>query len=164
MGGVTREQIDLAKQVNILDYILRYEPNNVKRVGSAHYLIDHDSLRISNGLWKWESQGIGGKNVVDYLIKVRGYSFVDAVQHLSAGNAPTMHITPKARPPTVKKPFALPPRSNDNARTIAYLERRGIDKQCILDGIKNGSLYESGDAWHNAVFVGRDESGKARYS
>ena len=57
-NGVTREQIDLAKQVNILDYVLAHESNNVKRSGNAHYLKDHDSLRISNGLWKWESQGI----------------------------------------------------------------------------------------------------------
>jgi hypothetical protein len=38
---------------------------------------------IGNGLWNWHSHGIGGKNVVDYLIKVRGYSFVDAVRHLA---------------------------------------------------------------------------------
>ena len=99
-NGVTREQIDLAKQVNILDYVLAHESNNVKRSGNAHYLKDHDSLRISNGLWKWESQGIGGKNVVDYLIKVRGYSFVDAVRHLTGDNIPAIHIAPRARPPT----------------------------------------------------------------
>ena len=163
-NGVTREQIDLAKQVNILDYVLAHESNNVKRSGNAHYLKDHDSLRISNGLWKWESQGIGGKNVVDYLIKVRGYSFVDAVRHLTGDNIPAIHIAPRARPPTERKPFTLPPRSNDNTRTIAYLQGRGIDKQCILDCIKNGSLYESGDMWHNAVFTGRDENGKARYA
>ena len=38
MPGVTREQIDRAKQVDILDYILRHEANNVKRIGNAHYL------------------------------------------------------------------------------------------------------------------------------
>ena len=164
MPGVSREQIDRAKQVNILDYLLTYEPNNIKRIGSAHYLKDHDSLRISNGLWKWESQGIGGKNVVDYLMKVREYSFVDAVRRLSGDSIPITHVTAKARPPTEKKPFALPPRSRDNTRTIAYLQSRGIDKRCILDCIKNGSLYESGDMWHNAVFTGRDETGKARYA
>ena len=50
MPGVSREQIERAKRVDILDYVLAYEPDNVKRVGGAHYLKDHDSLEISNGL------------------------------------------------------------------------------------------------------------------
>ena len=121
MPGVTREQIDRAKQVDILDYVLTHEPNNVKRIGNSHYLKDHDSFRISNGLWKWESQGIGGKNVIDYLIKVRGYSFVDAVRHLAGDDIPHIPITPKAKPPPKPKPpFALPPRNKDNKRVIAY--------------------------------------------
>lgn len=83
MGYVTREQIEKAKSVNIEDYILSHEPHNIKRVDRTLYLKDHYSLRISNGLWKWESRGIGGKNVEDYLIIVRGFEFTDAVQHLA---------------------------------------------------------------------------------
>jgi hypothetical protein len=82
-NGVTAAQIARAKEINILDYIIANEPNNVKRVGRAYYLKDHDSLEISNGLWNWHSQGVGGKNVVDYLMKVRGYDFIDAVRHLA---------------------------------------------------------------------------------
>ena len=163
MPGVSREQIDRAKQVNILDYVLTHEPDNVKRSGSSHYLKDHDSLRISNGLWMWESRGFGGKNVVDYLIKVRGYSFVDAVRHLAGDDTLPARIIPKARLPTERKPFSLPPRNDNNDRAIAYLQSRGIDLQPILDCISHGSFYES-TQWHNAVFVGRDDSGKARYT
>ena len=175
MGGVSREQIDRAKQVDILDYVLRYEPNNVKRVGNAHYLKDHDSLEISNGLWNWHSQGIGGKNVVDYLIKVRGYSFVDAVRHLAGDGSgsratPTKKPLPKISPaisPSVssseRKPFSLPSRNINNTRVIAYLQSRGIAKPLILDCIERGSLYES-RIYHNCVFVGRDEYGKARFA
>jgi hypothetical protein len=163
MPQVSREQIDCAKKVNILDYILRYEPDNVRRIGKTHYLKDHDSLRISNGLWKWESQDIGGKNVVDYLIKVRGFSFVDAVRHLAGEDYSTAYITPRAKPPPEKKSFMLPPRNKDNERVIAYLQWRGIDKPLILDCIERGSIYESAQ-YHNCIFVGRDDSGKARYA
>jgi predicted Abi (CAAX) family protease len=76
MSGVSKEQIARAKEVGIEDYILSHEPNNIKKIGNALYLRDHDSLEISNNLWNWHSQGIGGKNVIDYLIKVRGYDFV----------------------------------------------------------------------------------------
>lgn len=168
MGRVTREQIDRAKQVNILDYLLKHEPNNIKRVGKAYYLIDHDSLRISNNLWIWESQGFGGKNVIDYLIKVRGYSFVDAVQLLTGDTVPSYthsisETTKPTKPTDAKPPFKLPPRNSNNDRAIAYLQKRGIAMPVILECLRNSSVYESA-RWHNCVFVGRDETGKARYA
>jgi len=170
MPGVSREQIARAKQVEILDYILKHEPNNVKRIGSAHYLKDHESFEISNGLWNWHSRGIGGKNVVDYLVKVRGYSFVDAVRHLAGDEAPYIPAAPKAKTPKPKPPFALPPRNKDNEKVIAYLQGRGIAKPLIEACIERGSVYQSAK-WHNCVFVGRDDRrvagdgmGKARYA
>jgi hypothetical protein len=165
MAGVTREQITRAKEINIEDYILTHEPNNVKRVGNALYLKDHDSLEASNGLWNWHSQGVGGKNVIDYLMKVRGYGFVDAVRHLVGENHSVNYapVPPKAKPPPERKPFVLPLRNRDNERVIAYLRGRGIDKQIIQDCISRGSLYESAP-WHNCVFVGRDDGGKARFA
>ena len=168
-GGVSLEQITRAKAISIVDYILSHEPNNVKRVGQAFYLKDHTSLEISNGLWNWHSHGIGGKNVVDFLIKVRGYGFVDAVRHLVGDEiVPTQNIVPKARLPTENKqtkhvPFNLPPRNRDNERVIAYLESRGISKPLIIEATLRGSLYETA-TYHNACFVGRDENGKARFA
>ena len=164
-NSVTSEQIARAKEISIEDYILAHEPNNVKRVGSAYYLKDHNSLEISNGLWNWHSQGIGGKNVIDYLIKVRGYNFVDAVRCL-AGEDYSVVATrspPKSKPPPERKAFIMPPRNRDNERVIAYLQSRGIDRDVILDCIKRGALYESA-TWHNCCFVGRDENGKAKFA
>jgi len=171
MTGVSKEQIARAKEVQILDYILSNEPNNVKRVGKAHYLKDHNSLEISNGLWNWHSQGIGGKNVIDYLIKVRGYSFVDAVR-LLAGDDFSSRALPAAKHPTIisstvpepeRKHFSLPARNVNNMRVIAYLQSRGIARQLILNCIERCSSYEN-RTFHNCIFVGRDENGKARYA
>jgi hypothetical protein len=172
MGGVTKEQIARAKEIGIEEYILSHEPDNVKRVGSAHYLKDHGSLEISNGLFNWHSRNIGGKNAIDYLILVRGRSFVDAVRHLAGGDfglpAPTARPpNARARPeppePRERKPLVLPRRNRDNMRVIAYLRGRGIDRPPILDCIARGALYETA-GWHNACFIGRDESGAARYA
>ncbi len=169
MGEVTQEQIERAKSVPLLDYLLAHEGGNFKRVGSAYYRKDsgHNSLRVSNNLWNWYSHGMGG-DIIDYLVKINGYSFVDAVLHLT-GDAHSKPITPKARAPTAVKPierepFKPPPRNADNRRVIEYLQGRGIDKSVIEDCINLGSLYESGDGWHNCVFVGRDERGKARFA
>lgn len=35
------------------------------------------------GKWMWWSRGIGGRSALDYLIKVRGYDFVQAVQTIA---------------------------------------------------------------------------------
>jgi hypothetical protein len=165
MPGVSKEQIARAKEIGIVDYILSHEPDNVKRVGNEYRLRDHDSLTISNGKWCWHSREIGGTNVIDYLIKVRGYDFVDAVRHLTGEDYSVSQprAAPKSKPPPERKPFVLPPRNRDNERVIAYLQSRGIDRDIILDCIKRGSLYESA-TWHNCVFVGRDEHNKARFA
>lgn len=40
---------------------------------------------------------------------------------------------------------------------------RGIDYQLIQECIADGTIYESAD-YHNAVFVGKDKSGTAKYA
>jgi hypothetical protein len=184
MGYVTKEQIERARQVNILDYILSYEPGNVKRVGNGYRLKDHESLAVSSGKWYWHSHGIGGRTALDYLTDVRGYGFVEAVCTLigerpfergekpdaSKTYQPALNtiITPKANSPPEtaqleRLPFELPLRNNDNRRVIAYLQSRGIDRALIMDCINRGIIYES-RPYHNAVFTGRDENGKTRFA
>ena len=46
---------------------------------------------------------------------------------------------------------------------IQYLFGRGIDYQPIQESIADGTLYESAD-YHNAVFIGKDESGTPKYA
>ena len=36
-----------------------------------------------NGKWCWFSRGIGGYSALDYLIKVNGYSFMDAMETIT---------------------------------------------------------------------------------
>ena len=51
---------------------------------------EHDSLIISNGLWHWKSQDIGGKNALKYLIKVEGYDYFDAVERILSKDISTL--------------------------------------------------------------------------
>ncbi len=44
---------------------------------------EHDSLKISNGMWFWFSRGIGGKSALDYLIKVKGHTLPEAVNMIN---------------------------------------------------------------------------------
>ena len=57
----------------------------------------------------------------------------------------------------------MPAPSQDNRRVIAYLTERGISRKVLEACFRAGILYESAD-YHNAVFVGKDETGTARYA
>lgn len=58
-----------AKKMDLLTYLKNFEP--------------HDSLKISNGKWMWLSRGIGGTTALNYLIEVKGYSFIEVVETIT---------------------------------------------------------------------------------
>lgn len=155
--------IEQARQIDLLSYLKRYEPDNLVRVtGRVFSTKEHDSLKISNGKWYWWSRGIGGVSALDYLIKVRGYGFVEAVETLAgAGRAG------KRSPFVVKKEepkvLLLPPKNKEAKQVIRYLCGRGIDETLVRACLKDGTIYESA-GYHNAVFVGKDEGGTPRYA
>lgn len=90
MSRVSEEQIKTAKQMDLFSYLQRYEPDELVRSGTNEYSTKtHDSLKISNGLWIWNKHKMGGRSALDYLVKVRGMGFVEAVEHL-AGLGPAI--------------------------------------------------------------------------
>ena len=167
MPWVTDEQIARAKEVGILEYLERHERDNLKKDGPNRYILrDHDSFVISKGRWCWNSRGFGSKTgrALEYLIKVRGYSFPDAVLILCGDSPIYPNRKPVSQPPPkAVKPFAPPPRNGDNIRAIAYLQSRGIDLDIINLCINAGTLYE-GKKYHNCAFIGHDRDGTARFA
>ena len=167
MPGVTREQIDRAKQWDLLSYLQQYEPGELKKVpGSSkeYRTVTHDSLVISNGKWNWTTRGFGGKTALDYLIKVQGMEFVEAVRALCGENAPVFSQTvQKQREPEQPRAFVLPEENRCATAAVSYLQRRGIDSEIISRCMKAGIFYESRN-YHNCVFVGKDKAGKARFA
>ena len=155
--------IEQARQMDLLTYLQHYEPSNLRRVaGNVYCTREHDSLKISNGKWYWWSRGFGGVSALDYLIKVKEYSFVEAVQTLTGEVSnwiPPPHAPKKEEP----KELLLPKRFKNCDRVIRYLFGRGIDYQLIQDCVADSTIFESAD-YHNAVFVGKDESGTPKYA
>ena len=90
----------------MLDYVLQYESDSVKRIGSGYRSKEHESLAISDKGFFWHSNGVGGKTALDYLMAVRNYDFVSAVCHL-------INETPfeKGDKPYAKKQERSPPKS-----------------------------------------------------
>lgn len=153
MAFIPRDQVAAAREMDLLTYLRKFEPQElVHNGGNVYSTRTHDSLKISNGKWCWWSRNIGGKNALDYLTKVEGVPFLDAVQRI-LGAAPMLPATPEQTAPVSKTEFALPPKHADNRRVFSYLHGRGIAPEIINHCIKNGQLYEDGQR-HNCVFVG----------
>ncbi len=164
MPYIPPEVIEQARQIDLLSYMKAFEPNELVRISGNNYTTrTHDSLKISNGKWMWWSQRIGGYNALDYLIKVKEYSFVEAVETLmgKAAVMPTLTVRPKQK--EQPKVLLLPEKSDTTDRITEYLFGRGIDYSIIEYCIAKGYIFES-LPYHNLVCVGFDESGKAKYA
>ena len=160
MPYIPPEVVEQARQIDLLTYLQSCEPQELVRISGNNYTTrTHDSLKISNGKWCWWSRNIGGTNALDYLTRVEGLSFLDAVQRI-LGELP--RVPTKSEPTALlpKTEFALPPKHADNRRVFAYLRSRGIDAEIINHCIKHGQLYEDA-AHHNCVFVGYEHGNPA---
>ena len=151
------------KRMDLLTYLKNYEPYELVHFsGNTYTTRTHDSLKISNGKWMWWSQRTGGRSALDYLIKVRGYSFLEAVELLAerANIQPPLFVSENV---PMEKQLLLPKKNQDDQKVIAYLSGRGIDKEIIQFCLESGRVYESA-FHHNVVFVGMDEKDNPKYA
>ena len=86
MPGVTKEQIQAAREADLFAWLQSHEPGVLKRDGPNYRHKEHDSLVYVTGkrYWYWNSRG-RSINALDYLIQIRGYGLVDAVHALVGG-------------------------------------------------------------------------------
>lgn len=138
--------------------------------------IEHNSLVVNGNRrrWYWNSRQVGGNNAIDYLVKIRGMNFRDAVLHLVGDREQTAY-TPIRKAVTenvsVSKPvrFVLPEQAHfpDGRRNysniIAYLNKgRGIDMNIINTLIASGQIYQ-GVQYNGLHIVGYNDEGMAFY-
>ena len=100
---------------------------------------------------------------MDYLIKVRGVPFTEAVERLCALNPLYVERLAPAPAPPKPKPFRLPEVSVCPSNVVPYLQGRGIDAEIVGACLNAGILYES-RKYGNCVFVGKDPQGEARFA
>ena len=162
MQLINTEDVQKAREMDLLTYLSIYEPDNLRHVsGNTYSTAEHDSLVINNGKWCWFSQGIGGRTALDYLIKVKHLPFRDAVERIIRNVAEP--ITPAKITSNVQtKEFIMPDVSNDTSRVENYLTGRGIDSEIIEWCIEHKLIYETAK-YGNVLFIGYDMNGKPRY-
>ena len=160
----SKEVLKKAKEMDLLTYLQNYEPDELVHFsGDTYCTKEHDSLKISNGLWCWNSRGIGGKSAIKYLTDVKGYSFIDAVKIIVEKEKiqpPVKAIVPKKKRVYNLK---LPPKSPTDDKVKEYLTGRGIDESIIDYCLEHNLIFES-LPYHNAVFVGFNEQNKPKYA
>ena len=162
MPYIPPETVEKLRDIYLLTYMQNYEPNEIVKISAGNYCTKtHSSLKISDGKWNWFHAGIGGVNALDYLIKVEGYSFTSAAEILMGRVAITFPKPVKYE--EKKKVFILPDACKGMEKCRKYLRSRGISQKVISYCIQTGKLYES-LPHHNAVFVGYDRTGEARYA
>jgi len=124
--------LEQARQIDLLSYLRAYEPSNlvkVKGTTNVYCTAEHDSLKISNGKWYWWSRGFGGYSALDYLMKVKEYGFVEAVETLTGQTMADW----KPPPPAVKK---------DEPRKLA-LDQRLINNMLPDNDTSKAATYVS---------------------
>lgn len=160
-----REKLE-AKKYDVYSYLRIADPNELVRLTNNEYCLrSHDSFKISQKdgvwLWYWYSRNFGGRSAVDYLIKVKNYSFVEAVKEVNRvmkGMSPSFFIEKKD-----KKKFELPPKSNNPDVVISYLTSRGIDRNLIARLIDEGMIYQN-RKYQSVVFVGFGDNGEPKHA
>lgn len=164
MPYIEPEVLQQARQVDLLSYLQTNDPGNLVRISGNNYCTrDHDSLKISNGKWHWFSRGIGGASALDYLIKVKDYTLPQAVEELVGPGSITPF--PRTQPSVKKEPkkLLMPELEKYPYQAKQYLKNRGIHPVIIDYCIEHSLLFETA-GYHNAVFVGYDTNGIARYA
>lgn len=171
MPYIDPEVILEAKKIDLLTYLRNCEPHELVHVsGDTYSTRTHDSIKISNGKWCWWSRGIGGRSALDYLIKVNGLSFLEAVERIVGRTAvqPPVFVSSVKTTPTA---LLLPEPYPDANSVEAYLHSRGIGSGIISYCISTGRIYESHSyikasdkTYINAVFIGFDMDDNIKYA
>lgn len=165
----SHEQIQRARNADMVDFLERYEGFNFKKVGSYIKCKEHNSLVICSDRygWFWNSKDIGGSTAIDYVEKIYGKKFDEAIG-IILNEAPAETFTPQSMYSNQKKTTAnksrdlsLPKSADGNFnRAFAYLNKtRFIQNEIISQIMHEKKIYQ--DDHGNIVFVGYNEKNEA---
>lgn len=178
MAHLEEDIIERAKNTDMIALLESEEGFSFKSTyGEREFkCIEHNSLVVNGNRrrWYWNSRQVGGNNAIDYLVKIRGMNFRDAVLHLVGDREQTAYMPIRkavTENVSVSKPvrFVLPEQAHfpDGRRNysniIAYLNKgRGIDMNIINTLIASGQIYQ-GVQYNGLHIVGYNDEGMAFY-
>lgn len=166
----TDEQKYRANNVDLADFLSRQGEKLIASGREKRLASDH-SITIRGNEWYDHAVEKGGY-AIDFVRRFYNLSFPEAVTMLLGGEQGQSYQPADEKKQEPKKPFTLPIAHTDMRRVYAYLVKsRGIDREVVSSFAKQKLLYESCEKskdgtkeYHNAVFVGYNESGVARHA
>ena len=154
----TEEQKERAATVD-LEYFLRQRGEKLLSSGRDKRLASDHSVTIRGCQW-FDHDSRQGGNAISFVRFFYNRTYPEAVTMLLDEMYPCAPKAAEALP----KPFALPPVNSDMRRVYAYLvKHRNIDRGVVAHFARKKLLYEDAK-YHNAVFVGTDETGVPRHA
>ena len=157
----TKEQREQARQTDLASFLVS-QGEKIKRSGSEYEWLDGtQKVTIRGNLWFHQYEQKGG-DAIDFIRKFYNKNYAESVEFLLGNSCGCLiYSSPVVKE---KKPFELPKANDNMRRMLAYLlVTRGIDKDVLYEFIRHKMIYES-EKYHNAVFVGYDNKGKARHA
>ena len=155
----TEEQKLRAGSVDLEEF-LRCRGERLIASGREKRLASDHSVTVRGNEWYDHAAEKGG-GPVSFVQTYYGLSYPEAMTLLLGGETGQVSPATQEKAPELPKPFELPEANTDMRRVYGYLmKHRHIDRSVILHFARAGTLYEDAK-YHNCVFIGRDETGKA---
>ena len=143
-----------------LEEFLRCHGEKLIASGREKRLTGDHSITVRGNEWYDHAAEKGG-GPVSFVQTYYGLSYPEAMTLLLGGETGQVYPATQEKVTEPPKPFELPEANEDMRRVYAYLmKQRHIDKSVISHFARAGTLYEDAK-YHNCVFIGRDETGKA---
>lgn len=166
----SQEELEMARHTDLIDFLGKHEGFSFKTSGNWFIGLEHDSLVINPDryTWHWYSRDLYGKGAIDWLCKVDGYGFQEAVARLIGSNgirdSPRKPPAKQHYPKNEQVEFTPPKKMEGRCRELyAYLNiTRKLPADIITYCVHNKLLYE--DITKRAVFCGYDKNGKMMFA
>ena len=158
MPYIAPEVITEAKRMDLLTYLREYEPGELVKFSSNTYTTrTHDSLKISNGKWIVVVERYRGANPPSITLSKSVEWILCRRFRPLWGNGSVSFPTCENIKSYEEQPLLLPEKSPTADVVFDYLFGRGIDYEIINHCLEQELIIES-LPYHNAVFIGYDES------
>ena len=158
----TEEQKRQANAVDLAEF-LRFKGEPLTRSGRELRMERNHSVTVRGSEWYDHAAEKGG-GPVSFLKEFYGMDYQEAVLALLDQDVSQLCSQVDTSREKVRKEFSLPPANDNNRRVFAYLlKHRHLDRDVLTAFVRLGLVYED-KGYHNAVFVGKGQDGKAHHA
>ncbi len=174
------DEIARLRDTDMIDFLSRNYGFDFRREGRSYRCSQHNSLVVDGDRkrWFWNSQGVGGNNVIDWFKSIERMDFKECCRLLLGDKddnndaklirtSSTVQKKPVEKQSNEEKAEFVAPKKHEGGmytRVYSYLTKsRCIDADIVQRLFKEGTIYQEAE-YGNCVFAGYDENGILRFA